>query len=163
MNNDIKKRMKAILDSYIETNHFRHTPERYAILDTVCDIRGHFTIEQLSNKLADVNFIVSRATLYNTLKLFIKLRIIVRHKLPTGTRYELCDVANNHCHQICTVCGKVKELKSQIVIDAVNNTKLSRFRKEGFALYIYGICSSCMAKNTRNKTLMEHHKSNTKK
>ena len=117
----------------------------------------------LLNKLADVNFIVSRATLYNTLKLFIKLRIIVRHKLPTGTRYELCDVANNHCHQICTVCGKVTELKSQIVIDAVNNTKLSRFRKEGFALYIYGICSSCMAKNTRNKTLMEHHKSNTKK
>ena len=101
---------------------------------------------------------MSRATLYNTISLFIKLHIVVRHRLPAGTRYEICDMENNHCHQICNVCGKITEIKSQIVIDAVGAIKLQRFRREGFSLYIYGICSTCMAKNTRSKTLMEQQK-----
>lgn len=163
MNDDIRKRMLDILDTYIEANHLRKTSERYAILDVICSIHGHFTIDGLGDMLAEKNFIVSRATLYNTIKLFIRLRIVMRHRLPSGTRYEICDLDNNHCHQVCTVCGKVTEIKSPLLAEAVNSIKLSRFRREGFALYIYGICSSCMAKNTRNKTLLEQQKSNTKK
>ena len=45
-------------------------------------------------------------------------------------RYEICDMENNHCHQICNVCGKITEIKSQIVIDAVGAIKLQRFRRE---------------------------------
>lgn len=163
MNTDIRQRMKDILDNHIMANHLRRTSERYAILDVICSIHGHFTIDELGELLTKRNFIVSRATLYNTVRLFIKLRMIVRHRLPGGTRYEICDINDSHCHQICTICGKVMEIKSPMLTEAVNGIKLSRFRREGFALYIYGICSSCMARNTRNKTLLKQKKSNTKK
>ena len=34
---------------------------------------------------------------------------------------------------------------------AVEETHLRRFRKEGYSLYVYGVCSSCQAKITRQK------------
>lgn len=162
MDSETKARLRETLDNYLEINHHRKTTERYAILDAICEMTGHFTIEALGEQLLSKNFRVSRATLYNTIRLFVKLHIVVRHRLPSGTRYEICDMENNHCHQICNVCGKITEIKSQIVIDAVSAIKLQRFRREGFSLYIYGICSTCMAKNTRSKTLMEQQKTNKK-
>ena len=35
------------------------------------------------------------------------------------------------------------------VANIVDETHLKRFRKEGYSLYIYGICSTCQAKITR--------------
>jgi Fur family ferric uptake transcriptional regulator len=92
---------------------------------------------------------VSRATLYNTLKLFMELRLVIRHRVQSTTRYEACYDSNGHCHQVCTMCGRVTEVKSQPVIDAIRSLRAKRFHKDGFTLYIYGICSSCQAKITR--------------
>ena len=67
--------VERILDNYLEMNNHRKTPERYTILRAVYGINGHFTLEELSDKLAnELNFPVSRATLYNTLNLFLELR-----------------------------------------------------------------------------------------
>jgi Fur family ferric uptake transcriptional regulator len=49
------------------------------------------------------------------------------------------------------VCGKVTEIKSAEIIDAVESLRLKRFRKDGFALYIYGICSTSQVKMTKRK------------
>ena len=149
MRDNTKTMVRNILTSYLEVNKHRKTPERYAILDAVYGMTGHFTLEELGEKLDDCNFPVSRATLYNTLKLFMELRLVIRHRFHGQTKYEACYDNNSHCHQICTVCGKVTEVKSQSVSTAINAMHLKRFRKDGFTLYIYGICSSCQAKLTR--------------
>ena len=104
-----KETVRNILTNYLELNNHRKTPERYAILNAVYDISGHFTLEDLGQKLADEqHFPVSRATLYNTLNLFIELRIVIRHNIKGTTKYEAYYPGNNHCHQICTMCGKVR-------------------------------------------------------
>lgn len=151
MKRDIRSAVRQILDEHLETNNQRKTPERYAILDAVYNIKGHFSLEKLDEYLTEQNFRVSRATLYNTLKLFTKIRIVVCHRLQTGTKYETCYDNRDHCHQICTICGKVTEINSQKIIEAVNETRLRRFKKDGFTLYIYGVCSSCQAQMTRRK------------
>ena len=147
--------VERILDNYLEMNNHRKTPERYTILRAVFDMPGHFTIDELNQKLYDVyKFPVSRATLYNTLNLFMELRIVIRHRFQGTTKYEVCYGGNNHCHQICTVCGNVIEIKAPDVADTIDKMRLKRFRKDGFSLYIYGICSTCQAAITRktNKT-----------
>lgn len=150
MKEDIKATVKNILTSYLELNKYRKTPERFTILDAVYSTSGHFTLDELSEKLvAEYNFPVSRATLYNTLKLFLELRLVIRHRLQSTTKYEACYDNNSHSHQVCTMCGKVTEIKSPQVIDAINKMHTKRFRKDGFTLYIYGICSTCQAKITR--------------
>lgn len=151
MKRDIRSAVRQILDEHLETNNQRKTPERYAILDAMYNIKGHFSLEKLDEYLTEQNFRVSRATLYNTLKLFTKIRIVVCHRLQTGTKYETCYDNRDHCHQICTICGKVTEINSQKIIEAVNETRLRRFKKDGFTLYIYGVCSSCQAQMTRRK------------
>lgn len=138
--------VERILDNYLEMNHHRKTPERYTILKAIYGITGHFTIEELNDHLQELNFPVSRATLYNTLNLFLELRLVTRHRFHGSTKYEACYDNNSHCHQICTMCGKVIEVKSQEIIRAVDNMHFKRFRKDGFTLYVYGVCSSCQTK-----------------
>lgn len=150
MKESVKETVKQVLTSYLELNKFRKTPERFTILEAVYSISGHFTLDELSEKLIkEYNFPVSRATLYNTLKLFMELRLVVRHRLQSTTRYEACYDNNSHSHQVCTICGKVTELKSPLVAKVVQQVQTKRFRKDGFSLYIYGVCSTCQAKMTR--------------
>ena len=150
MKESVKETVKQVLTSYLELNKFRKTPERFTILEAVYSISGHFTLDELSEKLIkEYNFPVSRATLYNTLKLFMELRLVVRHRLQSTTRYEACYDTNSHSHQVCTICGKVMELKSPLVAKVVQQVQTKRFRKDGFSLYIYGVCSTCQAKMTR--------------
>ena len=130
MTEKIDAKVRAILDNYLESNKHRRTPERYAILDAVYSIGGHFSLEELNEELEKRSFRVSRATLYNTMHLFIELRLVMRHSL---------------------VSGMVTEIYAPAVTEAVNETKLTRFRKDTYALYIYGVCSSCQAKITRKR------------
>ena len=151
MRENIKVVVKNILTGYLELNKHRKTPERFTILDAVYSINGHFSLEELSEKLTtDYNFPVSRATLYNTLRLFIELRLVVRHRFQSTTKYEACYDNNSHCHQICTMCGKVTEVKSPQVTQAIDNMPTRRFRKDGFTLYVYGVCSTCQVKMCRH-------------
>jgi Fur family ferric uptake transcriptional regulator len=150
MKENVKAAVERILNSYLEMNNHRKTPERYAILNAVYSINGHFTLDELSEKLVnEYRFPVSRATLYNTLNLFMELRLVLRHRFQGTTKYEACYDNDSHCHQMCTVCGKVSEFRSPEITEAIDNLRLRRFRKDGFTLYIYGICSTCQARITR--------------
>ena len=153
---------KMQLDSYLEMNNHRKTPERYAILDAVYGMNVHFTIDELGDYLVEVQrFPVSRPTLYNTLRLFVQLRIVVRHNIQGKTKYEPCYASGNHVHQVCTCCGKVTEIPASQMIAEFAQLKFKRFRPDGFAMYIYGICSKCQGLITRQKRLDK--KQNTKK
>lgn len=151
MRENIKATVKNVLTAYLELNKHRKTPERFTILDAVYSMSGHFSLEELGDKLAsEYNFPVSRATLYNTLRLLIEIRLVVRHRFQSTTKYEACYDNDSHCHQICTMCGKVTEVKSPQVIEAIDSMPTRRFHKDGFTLYVYGICSTCHSMLRRN-------------
>ena len=147
----VKEKVRGILDSYLEINNHRKTTERFAMLNAVYDMQGHFSLEELGEKMSKDNFRVSRATLYNTMRLFIELRLVVRHRFIGQTKYEACYNNDEHIHQICTVCGAVTEIESTPITTAIAETKFTRFRKDGFSLYIYGVCSRCQAKLSRER------------
>lgn len=154
MKRQASEQVYKVLDSYLETNGHRKTPERYAILDTIYGMKGHFTLQELQDVLDDArHFPVSRATLYNTMRLFIQLRLVVRHRFQGSTKYEACYNHKSHVHQVCTTCGKTIEVESATLTQAIYDLPLKRFHKDGFALYVYGICSTCQAKLTRQINL----------
>jgi Fur family ferric uptake transcriptional regulator len=97
------------------------------------------------------------------MKLFLQLRLVVKHRFQDITVYEASYDNMSHSHQICTVCGKVTEIKSPQIQEAIGNMHLKRFRKDGFSLYIYGVCSTCQAKITRTKTKQKTVKTQNKK
>ncbi|MCD8292041.1 MAG: transcriptional repressor [Prevotella sp.] len=150
MKNNSDDVARQILTNYLLQNNCRKTPERFAILETVYKFKSYFSIQDLSDKLASKHFPISRATLYNTLKLFIKLKIVVYHHLDEGIRYEACHT-NNRCIRICTICGKEQALDVPEIVKAIEGTHFKRFHYEGFTLFVYGVCSTCLAIQTRQK------------
>ena len=151
MKDDVKVAVRKVLSNYLEQNKRRKTPERFAVLDAIFEFPSYFSLQDLNDKLEASHFPVSRATLYNTINLLMELRLILSHRMGGETRYEAAYDSVGHCRQICTVCGKTTAVKSPAIIQAVNETRLLRFRRDGFSLYIYGVCSSCLAKMTRQK------------
>ena len=138
---NVKDTVRQIFTEYLTANGHRKTPERYAILETIYSIDGHFDIDMLYSRMMDQeNFRVSRATLYNTIILLINARLIIKHQFGTSSQYEKSYNRETHHHQICTQCGKVTEFQNEELQHAIENTKLSRFQLSHYSLYIYGIC-----------------------
>ncbi len=147
----VKTTVKGILTDYLEQNHLRKTPERFAILNAIYSVNKHFTIRELGIWLEEHHFPVSLATLYNSIHLFMQLKLVTSHTLNTGTVYEASYGMENTIRQICRVCGKSQDVKSVAVTKAVAETRLHRFRRSDYTLFIYGTCSNCQARLTRIK------------
>ena len=52
---------------------------------------------------------------------------------------------------ICTSCGKVTEFEDEALKQAIAQTKLRSFHPSHYSLYIYGLCSKCMAAKKKKK------------
>lgn len=152
MDEQIKSAVRQILTDYLEVNNHRKTPERYAVLDAIYSIKGLFTMEELGSYLKKNSFQVCRATLYNSMRLFIELQLVKKFYLKNETVYEAVYLNKNQCYQLCTVCGKISKSSVPEVTQAIRKARLKRFKKETFSVFFYGICSTCQAKITRKKT-----------
>ncbi|GAK37613.1 MAG: Fur family transcriptional regulator [Bacteroides graminisolvens] len=152
-NQNVKDTVKQIFTEYLNANGHRKTPERYAILETIYSIDGHFDIDSLySQMMNQENFRVSRATLYNTIILLINARLVIKHQFGTSSQYEKSYNRETHHHLICTQCGKVSEMKNDTLQNAIESTKMNRFHLSHYSLYIYGLCANCDRRNKRKKT-----------
>jgi Fur family ferric uptake transcriptional regulator len=150
--------MRESFSAYLTENKLRKTEERYAIFDEICDFRGHFDIYMLHQKLNSANFRVSRATLYNTLKMLTEAGLVIRHQLDSkSVQYELRKKAETHMHLVCTQCNRIRDIKSPISLVTSIYASRRRFTPEYFSLYVYGVCDKC-----KNKAMKAVKKNKTK-
>ena len=157
MQEDIKDKVKQILTDYLQKNGHRKTPERYAILDTIYSIKGHFDIDSLYIYMADKEkFRVSRATLYNTIILLIDAGLVIKHQFGNTSQYERSYNNETHHHMICTCCGKVSEFEDENLKQAIAETKLKGFHASHYSLYIYGLCSKCMGMKRKKNNITKN-------
>ncbi len=144
---NIKDVVRQIFTEYLNVNKHRKTPERYAILDTIYSIDGHFDIDMLYGLMhKEHKYSVSRATLYNTIILLLDARLIIKHQFGNTSQYERSYNRETHHHQICTECGKITEFKSDKLQVAIEDTKQDDFNLTHYSLYLYGVCKDCASK-----------------
>ena len=153
MEENVKETVKQMLTEYLQKNGHRKTPERYAILETIYSIKGHFDIDTLYHYMENEgNFRVSRATLYNTIVLLMDANLVIKHQFGNSSQYERAYKNKNHHHLISTECGKVTEFEDGSLEQAVNSAKLKKFTAGHYALYIYGVCSKCTWAKRKKKS-----------
>lgn len=144
-NNPVVRKFNEFLDS----RGMRRTAERYAILDRVMSINGHFTIEELQQMIEEEGFRVSRSTVYNTVELLMEAKMLRRHVFE-GMLAQYERITLPHTHLICTTCGKVKEVRDTNFAAFMNAHRFNAFNTDHYSLYIYGTCSTCARKSKRS-------------
>ncbi len=138
--------------NYLKEKKLRKTEERITILEKICSFPGYFDIGTLHEKLSETRFHVSTATLYNTLEVFIEAGLVIRHQMNSNpVQYELRILAETHLHLICMKCGALREIKNNQFRNTTAGLKTSRFTPEFFLLYMYGVCSICKRKGSKQK------------
>ena len=156
---DIKETVRQIFTEYLRINGHRKTSERYAILDAIYSIKGHFDMETLHAQLLnEEHFRVSRATLYNTIELLLDAKLVIKHQFGNSSQYERCYKMGTHHHLICTECGQVTELQDDDLQHAIASSPMKRFQMSHYTLYIYGTCRKCINAKKRKQQRKEKDK-----
>ena len=148
-------------NEYLDAHNLRRTTERYAILQRIMDINGHFTIEELQQLIDSDGFHVSRSTVYNTVELLIEADMLRRHVFE-GMQAQYERITLPHTHLICNVCGKVKEVRDPNFAAFMNARRFNAFNTDHYSLYVYGTCSNC-ARKLKKSRLTNRETNNHKK
>ncbi|MGV8963105.1 MAG: Fur family transcriptional regulator [Candidatus Saccharimonadaceae bacterium] len=139
----IRKQVKDEFVVYLTLHKHRKTSERFAILDHIYSIKGHFNMDSLYTSMLDDSFRVSRSTLYNTIELLLDCGLVVKHQFgANASQYERAYGNENHDHIICIDCGDVRESRSTL-ITTTQLKKIKKFTVSYYSMYIYGVCSKC--------------------
>src|ERR1700739_3987887 len=141
---EVKTTVKKILTALLEEKNLRKTAERFAILDEVYSITGHFDIEALYIHMKNKKYRVSRATLYNTVDVLLNCKLITKHQFGKNQGiYEKAYMYRQHDHLICDDCEQVFEFcdpRLQQIQQMAGS--LLKFDVNRHALTLYGKCQS---------------------
>ncbi len=139
---DIKQLAEERFLAFLKEQGARKTPERMATLRCVYEMVGHFEVDQLYAKLLKESPGISRATVYNTLELLLRAKLVM--KLQFGENrayYERTIGAKQHDHLICNQCQQLLEFCDpgiQQIKDQMG--EILQFHITHHTLILYGDC-----------------------
>ena len=138
-----KEKAHDSFKAFLKTGKHRITPERFEVLDYAIGSGDHFTADDLYLEMKNGKSNVSRATVYNSLELLVKCKMLAKRNFGDNkTFYESSYNRNNHVHLICKVCGKIIESDNLKVIALVNSiAKKNNFLNESYQFNIIGECA----------------------
>jgi Fur family ferric uptake transcriptional regulator len=122
----------------------RVTPQRRVILETICELDGHLSADDLVAEVTRRLPGLSPSTVYRNLQALENVGLISHvHMGHAVAQYQPADHGGHH-HLVCGTCGRTQK------IDRKTTTKLQRslMTSHGFEadfdhFAIYGTCAEC--------------------
>ncbi len=146
-----------ILTEYMLEKRCRKTPERYALIKAAYSIGEPFSVDSLQAFVAK-QMVLSRITVYNNLKMFIKAGLVIKLPTPGLEMYEACYQNQPHHKLVCTVCGATTEFLDDSITDFVMEKRFKKFHLSSCSVTIFGVCARCRAKQNREKKKLRDKK-----
>ena len=138
---------------------YRLTPQRMMILSIIRDSSGHISAEEIHEKVRQQYPFVNISTIYRTLNLLKRLRLISETDLGDGyVRYELLERGRHH-HLVCRRCGESFACAHELL----RHLQLRLLKKYGFTadvdhFAIFGLCLRCrLAEGTAGAGKEDQH------
>ena len=130
----------------VKAQGFRLTPQRLIILSAIADGEGHMNVDEVFRRAKEAYPYMDIATVYRTLHLFKKLRVVTEVGMGDRLHYELTDPNTRHHHMVCQTCGKafnlgpayLDEFRTRLVKEFAFEPDLDNFT-------VTGICSGCQS------------------
>ena len=149
-NNDIERLVEQF-GNYLNGLQLRHTWERESIVRVALGLNTHFTTDELLKECQSQSIMVSRATVYNTVKLMLQAKVLQQHSFAPGrNNYERTSVTPM-VHVVCRGCGKVKLVRDTNLEAYLHARKYPAFTTLRYELYVYGLCNSCLRRRKRER------------
>ena len=133
---DVLQRLRA--------HGLRLTPQRLIILSAIAEGEGHMNVDEVYRRAKEAYPYMDIATVYRTVHLFKKLRLVTEVGMGDRLHYELTDPNTPHQHMVCQVCGKAFNLSPSYLDEF--RTRLSKefgFEPDLQNLTVTGVCSGC--------------------
>ncbi|WP_416346216.1 Fur family transcriptional regulator [Chryseobacterium salipaludis] len=106
--------IKEVLRQYLQERGLRNTPERYTILEEIYELEHHFNVDDLYLIMMQKKYHVSKATIYNTIEIFLDAGLIRKHqfgeKTLTSSSYEKSYFDKQHDHLVIYKKDSGKEI-----------------------------------------------------
>jgi len=131
---------------YLREQGLPVTHQREAVAEAVFDSHGHLSVDDLERELRDRSEHIGKATIYRTLDLLVRSRLVEEHDFGEGfKRYEhRLSRQPVHEHLVCLECGKVIEFQSPEMEKMERRVRAELgFVPSRHRLEIYGLCSEC--------------------
>jgi len=140
---EIPGRLQAELSARV----IRMTEQRRAILSVIETAKKHLDAGQILRKAQRLNSAVDRSTVYRTLDLLKRHRMVdeldLMHMEGEAHYYER-KLARDHIHMACLRCGKITEFVSEIFESLKQQLERDcRFTIVVARLEVGGYCSQC--------------------
>ncbi|RKD34611.1 Fur family transcriptional regulator [Thermohalobacter berrensis] len=127
---------------------YKLTTQRRVIIDVILENQGnHLSPEEIYSKVKDKYPEIGLATVYRTLQLLEELNVIYKLNFNDGcNRYEINsgNDYHHHHHLICLNCGKVIEVKLDLLEDLEEKIeKEGDFKIVDHNVKFFGYCNEC--------------------
>lgn len=133
----------------LESIGLRPSVQRLSIMEYLLTHPTHPTVEDVYQALVPEIPTLSRATVYNTLRLFAEKKVA---QMITIDDHRVCYDGNitPHVHFFCKECGKVYDLFDEKAPLLRRPKLIDGNLIDEEQLYYKGICKECMAKKANN-------------
>jgi Fe2+ or Zn2+ uptake regulation protein len=135
----------------VKAQGLRLTPQRLIILSAIAEGEGHMNVDEVYRRARLVYPYMDIATVYRTLHLFKRLRLVTEVGMGDRLHYELTDPNARHHHMVCRACGKAFNLSPSYLDEF--RTRLSSefgFEPDLDNFTVTGTCSGCQSINESN-------------
>ena len=128
----------------VRAQGLRLTPQRLIILSAIAAGEGHMNVDEVYRRAKEAYPYMDIATVYRTLHLFKKLRLVTEVGMGDRLHYELTDPHARHHHMVCHLCGKAFNL-SPNYLDEFRGRLVNEFGFEPDLdnFTVTGACSEC--------------------
>ena len=110
------EKLRRNLDDYMSKKGLRSTEQRKLIVNTFFETEAHATVEQLLQRVRQVDSKVGYATVYRTMKMLSEGGMANELHFGDGaTRYEIAHDDAHHDHLICQECGLIIEFEEPLI------------------------------------------------
>ena len=122
----------------------RLTTQRVVVMDTIRELQGHVTVEQIAARLHEAYPQIDTATVYRTVGLLSRLHLINEVSVGGISRYEYAEPGHRHGHMVCEHCGTTFHLEPRYL----DELRATLMRGAGFELHtehftMSGLCEGC--------------------
>ena len=154
--NDEKRKTWArnALAAYIADNGLRNTRERLAILDAVLESGDAFSVARLGEAVSAKGLRVSRATLYNALRVFADAGIVGRKiaaPQAAGASYGMAEQGSVAVSLVCKACGKRRAVRDTTPARVLASRHFGSFSVSAIEVCVSGLCSRCRSARKKQK------------